>query len=79
MDHLCLNFKMAAEVEIEKEKVKSIFADENIELQKIRQTGIPSENSKVLGIIWNTTTNHLGVVITHELLPTTRSELLSLL
>lgn len=50
MDDLCLNFLTTAEAEIKMEKVKSIFAAANMELHKIRQTGIASENSKVLGM-----------------------------
>ncbi|KAK4313621.1 hypothetical protein Pmani_015025 [Petrolisthes manimaculis] len=50
MADLCLKISTAAEADIKMDKVKIIFTAANMELHKIRRTGIPSENSKVLGM-----------------------------
>ena len=80
MDELCLSFSSTEEAESGLEGVRSTFSAAGMELHKVRTTGMPSENSSILGMGWNTTTDQLTVVIPRQdTLPITKSGFLSLL
>ena len=57
MDDVCLSFSSVEEAEAGIEGVSSIFAAAGMELHKVRTTGISSDNSSILGMGWNTTTD----------------------
>ena len=80
MDDLCLSFSSPSEAETGIDRVRNIFAAASMDLHKGRMTGTPSDNSSILGMGWNTTTDQLSVTIPRrDTLPDTKSGLLSLL
>ncbi|KAK4309817.1 hypothetical protein Pmani_018578 [Petrolisthes manimaculis] len=80
MDDLCISFSSAEEAESGLEGIRNIFAAAGMELHKLRMTGLPSDNSSILGMGWNTSTDQLTIGIPRQdILPNTKSGLLSLL
>ncbi|KAG0719148.1 hypothetical protein GWK47_051088 [Chionoecetes opilio] len=80
MHDLCLNLSSVDKADARMQEIKNIFAATSMEFHKMRMKGTPLDNSKVIGMGWNTTTNRLPVVIPHhQSLLTTKSEFFSLL
>ncbi|XP_043197889.1 uncharacterized protein LOC122368221 isoform X2 [Amphibalanus amphitrite] len=78
MDDLCPTFGTREEAAAGMKEVSSVFSKARMELHKTRTTGdVSSEDSKVLGLAWNTETDRLAVTVPEMLCPRTRSELLS--
>ena len=78
MDDLCPTFGTREEAATGMKEVGSVFSKARMELHKTRTTGdVSSEDSKVLGLAWNTETDRLAVTVPEISCPRTRSELLS--
>ncbi|XP_043230696.1 uncharacterized protein LOC122385999 [Amphibalanus amphitrite] len=78
MDDLCPTFGTREEAAAGMKEVSSVFSKARMELHKTRTTGdVSSEDSKVLGLAWNTETDRLAVTVPEMLCPRTWGELLS--
>ena len=77
MDDICLTFDEREEAVRESARLEQIFSEARMELHKVRITGDASPESSLLGMMWSTETDSLGVTIPDVKCPTTKSELLS--
>ena len=77
MDDICVSFSSHEEASKGMIRTKEIFQEASMELHKMRVTGDPSPETKVLGMLWNSGTDRLAVTVPDFQCPTTKSELLS--
>ena len=78
MDDICPTFSSKEEAAVEMKRVGDVFFKAGMELHKTRITGeVSSEDSKVLGLLWSTESDHLAVSVPEMPCPRTRCELLS--
>ena len=77
MDDICISFSSREDAVEGMKRTKEIFQEASMKLHKMRLTGDSSPEGKVLGMMWDTTTDHLAVEIPNIKCPSTKSELLS--
>ena len=79
MDDICLHFRDRNEAEKGMLRVKQMFAEAGMTLHKTRITGDQSSETSVLGLVWNSESDTLAVVVPEFSCPSTKRELLSAL
>ena len=77
MDDICISFSSREDAVDGMKRAKEIFQEASMKLHKMRTTGDSSPEGKVLGMMWDTITDHLAVEIPNIKCPSTKSELLS--
>ena len=79
MDDIAIGFASVEEAATQMEVTQNIFREASMMLHKVRLTGEPSEDSKILGMRWNTERDTLAVTIPTCSSPKTKSQLLSVI
>ena len=79
MDDIAVGFNTREEATEQMAVVNGMFQEAGMETHKVRMTGVPSENAKILGLEWNTELDSLAVDIPQVESPKTKSQLLSVI
>ena len=79
MDDVAVGFESVGEAAEQMNVVQEMFHDANMEIHKVRMTGLPSEDAKILGMRWSTGSDILAVTIPAAAPPVTKSQLLSVI
>ena len=79
MDDIAVGFQSIQEANTEMSVVQNMFHDAGMEMHKIRLSRQPSEDSKILGMRWNTEHDTLAVTLPDSALPKTKRQLLSVI
>ena len=79
MDDIAVGFTSVEEASTQMDVVQNIFREASMTMHKVRLTGEPSEDSKILGMKWNTERDTLAVTIPTCTSPETKSQLLSVI
>ena len=78
MDDICTTFPSRQEAEQGMERMVEVFSNANMQLHKSRLSGDSSPDSGVLGMLWNTESDRLAVVVPQSSCPRTKRDLLSI-
>ena len=79
MDDLCLSFSSEEEADKNMNVLNAVIEQAGMKLHKIHRTGDNAEPSKVLGMLWDTSSDKLAVTVPDVTTPTTRRELISVI
>ncbi|KAF0310149.1 hypothetical protein FJT64_018774 [Amphibalanus amphitrite] len=79
MDDIAIGFATVEEASTQMDVVQNIFREASMKMHKMRLTVEPSEDSKILGMKWNTERDNLAVTIPTCSSPKTKSQLLSVI
>ena len=79
MDDVAVGFQSKEEAGEQMKVVQNMFQEAGMDMHKVRMTGQLSEDSKILGMMWNTGNDTLSVIIPAAHSPVTKSQLLSVI
>ena len=79
MDDICTTFGSHQKAEEGMKRMSELFQDANMQLHKARRSGDSTTDTRVLGMLWNSEVDQLGVDVPKLQCPTTKRELLSVI